>query len=368
MSTSRLFAFVFLFAFTAATLVAQPKDTVDEAWKAWGENKQTEVEAKLTATLKQDPANTRAALALFFLYRLQEKHDKAWSALKPVLQGNDNPYPYIFAEWTSLALRNQLTAESPEGLSLHAKWLASADPNGILKAMAGEQLGAHYRNKGNLLKSDELYKGLNAIKTWALIGPFENISAGGFEKAYPPEKEFAPTQNYIARNGVPAKWFVPSAWRPDYWVDLNRYFDVKNAIFYGNSFVYSPKKQMVQLRIGTSGAVKVFLNDEPALSCFEESNNDLDTYIVETELQEGWNRVLVKIGASEIDNCNFMVRVTDRSGEPLVGAQFTTEAKPYSSRPGVVANSIENFAEAFFKAKIKAAPEHLENYVLLADA
>ncbi|HEX4950546.1 MAG TPA: DUF3857 domain-containing protein, partial [Blastocatellia bacterium] len=367
MFSYRLCTFVFILVFTAVTLAAQPKDAVGEAWKVWGENKQTEVEAKLTAALKQDPANTRAALALFFLYRLQEKHDKAWTALKPVLLTKDNPYPYIFAEWTSAALHNQLNAANPEALALHNKLLTSADADGILKAMACEQLGEHYRSKGNLLKSDELYKGMNAIKAWSLIGPFENISAGGFEKTYPPEKEFAPTQSHTARNGVPAKWFVPAAWRPDYWVDFTRYFGADNAVFYANSFVYSPRKQMAQLRVGTSGAVKVFLNDEQVLSHFEETNNDLDTFVVETELQEGWNRVLVKIGTSEIESCNFMVRVTDRSGEPLAGTQFTTEAKPYTARPGAPVKPVENFAEAFFKAKIKAAPEQLENYMLLAD-
>lgn len=368
MSSYKLSTLVFILLFSAVTLVAQPKDVVDEAWKAWGENKQAEVETKLTAALKQGPANTRASLALFFLYRMQEKHNKAWDALKPVVQATDNPYPYLFAEWSSDAVSNQLNAGTPEALALHNKWLTGADPDGILKAMASEQLGEHYRGKGNLLKSDEMYKGLNALKAWSLIGPFENISAGGFEKVYPPEKEFAPTQSYAARIGAPAKWFVPSAWRPDYWVDFRRYFAATQSVFYANSFVYAPKKQLAQLRVGTSGAVKVFLNDEQMLSYFEETDNDVDSFVIETELQEGWNRVLVKLAFSEIEECNFLLRVTDRSGEPLTGLQFATEAKPYTPRPHAPVKAIENFAESFFKAKIKAAPEQLENYVLLADA
>ncbi len=368
MSKSKIFTLFSILLFIVATLTAQPKDVVDEAWQAWGENKQAAGEAKLTAALQQDPTNIRASLALFFLYRMQEKHGKAWEALKPVLQSKENPHPYIFAEWTSTALVQQLNAGNPEALALHNKLLTSADPHGILKAMASEKLGEYYRGKGNLLKSDEAYKGLNAIKAWSLIGPFENISAGGFEKVYSPEKEFAPTQSYAARNGVPAKWFVPSAWRPDYWVDFRRYFATEQSVFYANSFVYAPKKQLAQLRVGTSGAVKVFLNDEQMLSYFEETDNDADTFIVETELQEGWNRVLVKLAYSEIAGCDFLLRVTDRGGDPLPGLQFATEAKPYTVHPTAPLKAIENSAESFFKAKIKAAPEQLENYVLLADA
>jgi hypothetical protein len=368
MFSYKLLTFLFAFVFTALTIGAQTKDPVDEAWQAWGENKQAEVEAKLTAILKQSPANTRASLALFFLYRMQEKQEKAWEALKPVLQSKDNPYPYICAEWTSQALLRQLNAGQPEALALLTKLSTSADPDGMLKPMANERLGQLYRSKGNLLKSDEAYKALNAVKVWSLIGPFENISAGGFEKAFPPEKEFAPTQTYSARNGVPTKWFVPPAWRPDFWVDFRRYFAAEQSVFYANSFVYSPKKQVTQFRVGTSGAVKVFLNDQAVLSYFEESDNDVETFVVETELQEGWNRVLVKIGISEIEECNFLLRLTDRSGEALSDLQFSTELKPYTARPGAPVKPVENFAEAFFKAKIQAAPEQLENYVLLADA
>lgn len=42
----------------------------------------------------------------------------------------------------------------------------------------------------------------------------------------------------------------------------------------------------MQIRIGTSGSLKAFLNDELMIEYFDENNNDLDTYIVETELKK----------------------------------------------------------------------------------
>jgi hypothetical protein len=242
-----------------------------------------------------------------------------------------------------------------------------ADSGGVLKAMANEQLGEYYQLKGEIAKSNLYYQKINAIKDWTLIGPFENVSASGFDKAYLPEQEYDFAKTYEAKNGIPAKWFKLEAVRNSYWINFLSYFAQEESVFYANNFVYSPKKQTAQIRIGTSGSLKAFLNDEQIFEYFDENDNDLDTYVVETELQEGWNRVLIKCGYSEISMCNFLARITDASGEPISGLQLSTEAKPYKRRPGAQIKIVDNFAEAFFKAKIKESPADLENYILLAD-
>jgi tetratricopeptide (TPR) repeat protein len=341
---------------------------VAEAWKAWGENNQQQVEAKLTAALKEDPANTRASLGLYLLYRMQGKERQAWDALKTVLQSKENSYPYFYAVWLSPALRQNLGDPRSGALGLLEALSAGADPGGVLKAMANEQLGEYYQNRGELLKSAGYFQKMNAVKDWMIAGPFENVSASGAEKVYPPEQEFAPSGVYQGKNGIPAKWFRPAAIRRDYWIDFTRYFAHEDAVFYANTFVYSPKKQVAQLRVGTSGSVKVFLNDQQLFEYLEENNNDLDTYIIETELQEGWNRILIKCGSSEIEQCNFMLRLTDSKGEPIQGLEVSADAKTYTRRPGAPVKLVENFAEAFFREMIKKNPEHVENYILLAES
>ena len=361
---------VALLIFTAFNCFADPQKSqalVAEAWKAWNENNQQLAEAKLTAAIKEDQNNTRAYLTLYLLYGMQGKDQQAWETLKPVLQAKDS-HPYLFAVMGSTGvIRQQFDTPNSDALTMLEALSKSADPEGILKAMANETLGIYYQDRGDLVKSARYFQNQNSIKDWLVLGPFENISASGIEKVFPPESEFAPGQTYQGKNGIPAKWFRPSAIKRDQWVDFTRYFVEDDAVFYANTFVYSPKKQTVQLRVGTSGSVKVFLNDQQLLEYLDENNNDLDTYIVETELQEGWNRVLIKCGMSEIESCNFMLRVTDRSGEPISGLEVSTEPKTYPRRPGAPVKIIENFAESFFKAKIKENPDHLENYVLLAE-
>jgi tetratricopeptide (TPR) repeat protein len=102
------------------------------------------------------------------------------------------------------------------------------------------------------------------------------------------------------------------------------------------------------------------------LEYFDENNNDLDTYIVATELQQGWNRILIKCGCSEIDKCNFLVRITDEHGDPVEGLRVSTEAQSYPHRPSAPLTLLENSFESFFKTQIKLYPDRAENYALLA--
>ena len=89
------------------------------------------------------------------------------------------------------------------------------------------------------------------------------------------EKEMIPEKVYLGKNDTPIKWFKAAKVRHDKWVDMKRHFPGDPGVFYGNTFVFSEIKQTVQLRLGTSGALKVFLNDNLVYSYRDENNNDL---------------------------------------------------------------------------------------------
>jgi len=118
----------------------------------------------------------------------------------------------------------------------------------------------------------------------------------------------------------------------DYWLDFQSYFPDRQAIFYANTFVWSPKNMTVQVRVGTSGSLKLFLNDFEILRDSNETNNDFDTYIVRTDLVAGWNRLLLKVGYSEIDRCNFLMRITDEEGNAVPGLKHTAYAQQYAKQ------------------------------------
>lgn len=361
---SRFFLVVLLFRSPATA--SSSEEFIAEAWKALEGAGQARAEAAFKSAIAADKTNTRAYLGLSLLYDLQDRKAEAWDVFKNVLSTETNFYPYLSAQWLFTWDEKLRTSPGSGIVELLTKLTEKPNADGMMKAQAAEQLGTHFMNRGDLPAARRWFSMMNAITDWMVIGPFDNISASGFDKAFPPETEFDTTKTYEGKNGVPAKWFEPHGIRLDRWMDFTRYFAFTEAVYYANNFLYSPKKQTVQIRIGTSGSLKAFLNDEEIIQYFDENNNDLDTYIIETELQEGWNRLLIQCGFSEISRCNFLARVTDARGEPIPGLKTAIAAHPYVSKPGAAHRVLENFAEAFFKERITHHPEQLENYVLLA--
>ena len=338
-----------------------------EAWTAWGKNNRPLVEQKFQAALAADSTNTRAYLGLSMLYDLQEDYAEAWRVFRNVLRTADNKYPYLFAEWITPMVNSQYDAPGSGMVDLLEALLTDKKADGFIKAEANQFLGDYYQRHGDLEKANGYYRAMRMITDWKLIGPFDNLSASGFAKIFPPETADDPEAIYEGKNGIPARWFSIDAYDNYFWINFQHHFPQPDAVFYANTYVYSTIRQSAQLRIGTSGALKAFLNDELMFAYFDENNNDIDTYIVETVLQQGWNRVLIKCGYSEIERCNFAMRVTDRNGFAVDGLRISSEQQPYVSKPGAPVRVVENTSEVYFKQLIAKEPDHLENYILLAD-
>ena len=343
-------------------------DDVSAGWQQLAKNNFNEAERQFLKAVDKDDKNPRPYLALSFIMQLKEKNVEAWDWYVKALNHLDNPYPYIFSVvLTQKGLFTPIVNKDKGLIKILPKLTKQADKAGVLKAGAIEMLGRYNQEYGDLDLADKYFADLNTVDDWTLIGPFENISASGYDKVFAPELEYDETKTYEGENGIPAKWFHIDRIRRDKWIDFKRYFAQTEAIFYGNTFIYSPEKQIVQIRVGTSGSVKTFLNQKEILSSFDENNNDLDTYIAQTELQQGWNRLLIKCGYSEITQCNFMVRITDIVGNKIENLKYQTKNQSYTKQPDAPVKIIRNFAELYFEEQIIKFPDKIENYLLLAD-
>ncbi len=247
------------------------------------------------------------------------------------------------------------------------KTIAQSTNDGFIQAIANEDLGRYYKRTAQIGEASAWFSKMQAVLLWSVIGPFENVAASGFDEVYFPEKQFIKNERGKGRAGIPVSWFDVTTTRIDSWIDFESLFDNRRSVYYANNFVFSPKKQIVQLRIGTSGSFKVFLNDSAVLTCNKERNNDLDTYIAEVTLNEGWNRLLVKNCYSEISNCNFLFRITDEKGFPHSDLKYTTEEKTYTHGYTGAIRSIASRYEEYFLRAIQQHPEFPENYILLSD-
>lgn len=338
-----------------------------QGWQHWNRNDLNKAEQAFLRVVRDDPRNHRAAVALSYLYSIQSQQEKAWHWYAEAVKYAPAPYPYLFAAWVTEKFRQPTPVTEPDILNVLLDLAGDDNAVGLLQASAYSSLGDYYEKRNRLGESKKYYDMMKSVDRWKVIGPFENISASGFDNVFPPETSFVPTVSYAGKNDIPAQWFELPAIRNDRWIDFTRHFGYTEAVYYANTFVYSREEKLVQIRVGTSGSLKVFLNDDPVMAVREENNNDLDTYIAETVLQKGWNRVLIKCGFSEIDNCNFMLRLTDRQGIPLENVVISTDAQQYRPHPAPPVAVIENFAEQYFKEQIRLHPQRIENYLLLSD-
>lgn len=363
---TKIISKLFLFITLLSPFISAQSD-VDKAWTAFSDNNRVAALGYLNSALTADSTDKRALLTLTLYYATQMDDEKSREYFFRFLRHSDNQYPYIYAQWLQTAIY-QGAQNTKAVRDMYQSVIDKPDAQGLLRVMANGQMGDYYQRIKDFDKSAEYYKGINSIDEWMVTGPFDNISASGYDKVFPPETEFEPKKSYSGMNGIPVNWFKIKEVRSDRWVDFTRYFNRQGAVYYANSFVYSEKAQKVQIRIGTSGSLRFFLNDQMVIDVFDENNNDADTYIVETTLQKGWNRLLVKCGFSQIDRCNFLFRITNSGGEPVQGLKFSTEKQKYAQQKNVPFNTVPAFAIEYFKNQIQINPTHYENYFLLVNA
>ena len=138
------------------------------------------------------------------------------------------------------------------------------------------------------------------IKKWSVSGPYEssgkeNIDKLKWEQREIPDADMAVDFEYTLNPGT------------------------ASVAAYGLAIVNSSEKKDIQLRIGSSDGVKVWLNGKIVLDKFERRNIKIDSDILPVTLNKGQNKILVKVvrDTGKRDNWGFCCRVTDLSGQSL---------------------------------------------------
>ncbi len=352
---------------SALLLVASAQASTPDGWKALQANRDAEAIDLFTAALKKDPEDLRALMGLSYAYGLRLDAKRSWETFMKALAETDDPHPYVYASVLSRRLQYAVN-EPTSGLEqILTDIVSRPDRTGILQSMAFEMLGGIEERRGNIPAAQAWYDRIGALMNWRVIGPFDNISGSGHDRIFPPEQEDVPEAEYDGQNGGKVRWFTPTRFRLDRWIDFDRLFPTVQGVFYAVTYVRSDAKQRVQLRLGTSGAYKLFLNGSLASESVEENNNDLDTYVAEVTLQKGWNRLLIKADNSELNRCNFLLRITDRRGQPVQGLELSTLRQ---DTPGVdaEASAVANPLVQALHKSWKADPDELEHAWLLIEA
>lgn len=317
--------------------------------------------------VRSNPKDGRAYHGLAFEAWLRGNEQQTWEYRKQALALETNPHSFVYATISgstfSAALRNPSSGAREQLLMLIDK----PDSMGILRAAALERLGNQATRQENITEAQQWFDKMGALTLWRIVGPFDNVSASGHDKLFGPEVEDDTSAVYRTAEGGQIRWQSPLVQRRDSWIDMTYFAPSHEGVFYSVCYVKLAKTQRVHLRIGTSGSFKAFVNGSLIRETSEELNNDLDTYITECTLGEGWNKILIKLGASDLDRCNFMARITDERGIPIRIDEMSTRPQSTSTvppNPTIVSNPFLDDLER----RIEQNPLHIENYLYMADA
>jgi tetratricopeptide (TPR) repeat protein len=340
----------------------------NDGWKSFSKNDRTEARKFFNQAISNPATSADALLSLSLLDWTENKSDAAFDDFQKFYNISPNPYPYLYAMSTLPYVFDQDNVLPAAKVAFLDKILNDPKLNGTLKAMISERLGSHFLKTNNPKKSAEYYSKMGALTHWQVLGSFDNTSGSGFAKDWGAVSK--PSTTDIFKNKVDAdvQWYSPKYNRENNWFAFDYYFYLNNAIMYAQTFVTSPTDQEVYLRAGTSGSLKIWVNDALISSVPEERNCDLDIYAYKVKLNSGNNRILVQIGLSEIDRANFLVRLTDENANPIPNLTSSDTYADYTkSTENSSCEQLPFFAEKFFTDKVAESKNNPLNYILLSE-
>lgn len=174
---------------------------------------------------------------------------------------------------------------------------------------------------------------LGMIRSWFIIGPFDNEQGIGFNEPYPPEEEINLDGEYKGKRRK-VKWRRLPFDAPLPIVDLDSMLRPNDQVLaYAVAFVYSPEEQDAALRLGTDEGFKLFFNGKQIEAQNVKRRFEFDQNVSELHLRKGWNIILLKVTELK-GEWRFCARLTAPDGSPLDGLEYAEdflEAKEASS-------------------------------------
>ncbi|MDR1652748.1 MAG: DUF3857 domain-containing protein [Prevotellaceae bacterium] len=338
-----------------------------EGWFAFMRNDFQAARALFKQAQNEPETAADASLSLGLIDWMEGKYEDGFNNVLRFYKTSNQPYAALYAV-NSLPILNKYDSyHSPEKISFYEQALADNNLHGTLRANINALLSDYYRFMNNDKKAVEHLNKLGTIDLWQVLGTFDNASGSGFVKNWGATDKTQKTDIFKNENNADINWYTPVATRFDRWFDFTDYFDLSSTIIYAQSFVQSPEAGDVYMRVGTSGSLKVWLNDALVASVSEERNCDLDVYGFKVKLQKGTNRLLVQIGQSEIDRSNFMLRFTDENSNPVGGLTASAQYADYQKDNSTYnTESLPFYPEVELQKTVKEQPENYLYKILLA--
>lgn len=216
--------------------------------------------------------------------------------------------------------------DAGEAKTTFKKALSGATDDDQVKALA-----KHFKE---LKEPLDLKRHFGFLTAWRFIGPFDNVGLKGFDTVYPPEEKLDFAAKYEGQKGEVA-WDKTVTDHEYGIVNIAKQIaPYKGAAMYLTSEFVSPTDRMVEFRIGTPNAWKIWVNGKQLFGRDEYHRGmAIDQYRVRGEVKAGPNTILLKLCQNEqtddwAQRYEFQLRVADLSGIGLPSqSEQTTSQK-----------------------------------------
>lgn len=164
------------------------------------------------------------------------------------------------------------------------------------------------------------------IRTWKLIGPFDNVGSDKFNVDYGVEADWVSgkvKESYTGKAGQ-TTWQEHTTDNSEGQLDLAKIFNnEKGCIVYADAVVNAPAAIPCEVRVGCINAQKVWVNGTEVISNeVYHTGMQIDQYAAPIKLKAGENRILVKICQNEQKEAwaqlySFQLRLCDETGKAI---------------------------------------------------
>ncbi len=217
--------------------------------------------------------------------------------------------------------------------------------------------------EGQASEAQKQRAALGLLTSFWVVGPFDNEGRTGHATVYGPEKQlWGPIDPHARFDGKEraVAWRLMPAIAAQGMVSLDAMLRPDtNVTAYLTTMVHVPKATRAAVRVGSAGAVKVWVDGVLALDRDVYRPVRIDQDAAPVALRAGWNRVTVKLSTLDAAWSAF-VRLTAPDGGPLPELTSSTALDHFAeSRPGQRARfavaDLRRDLEAYAKAHPKDA-------------
>lgn len=270
----------------------------------------------------------------------------------------DNQY-YLYALWNeSFFFNNYLGNGFSKTIKNNAKVLSALQfEDKTISSSMSYLMAVSSRENKNFANYAKYCGEIPTIREWQFCGVFENLNNSGLDKYYEPEDHPTNSKPFEANSNGYVNWYDNEVVMNENYLFFSGHREYGSGVHYAQTFLNNPTERKAVLRLGSSGKMKVWVNDVVVFESVKSASTDLDAYNIELNLPKGISRILIKI-AGESSSEYFTARITDSMGEFLSDITYQKEFLAYqkSTEESLAPNLIDTKCEAYFKAKIAENP------------